>query len=255
MPISRRQSWRPWQIKDPASETTAIANERARLIVSRAASNAVLRRNLVTIQANSLRWRRFPVRDIPVAQPDSALQTRYERQIGVQQALDAVRSRNNATIQANVLMRRRPWRKDPASETTTQANLRIVRPTGNQLASQRALWQRAATTTEANYMLRLMRRELRSAPVTSATRNERIQAQVGLLAAQQAKRMTVASAQSTLRLWRVLAWVAPSDGAFYTAGYTFTERERGTGFIEIARGTLTELERNIIFTEQFYGDQ
>ncbi len=62
MPISRRQGWRPWPAKDPASEVTAIRNEQIRGASARITADTVLRRQGQTIQLNALLRRRLGVK-------------------------------------------------------------------------------------------------------------------------------------------------------------------------------------------------
>lgn len=137
-----------------------------------------------------------------------------------------------------MLSRRQPLRqpaiKDPASETTAEANLRVRSATGARVASQRQALTRRQSAGLANRQFFLFRRNVR---VDFPPGAGRIRV-AGLLAAQRARRAVIQSAQTRGRRWR---WVSYPD----TTTYIGTK-----DFIEVARGNLTELKRKASFIVQ-----
>lgn len=138
-----------------------------------------------------------------------------------------------------MLSRRQPLRqpaiKDPSSETTAEANLRVRSATGARVASQRQALTRRQSAGLANRQFRLFRRNVR---VDFPAGAGRIRV-AGLLAAQRARRATIQSAQTRgRRRWR---WVSYPDTTTYVGAKTF---------VEVARGGLTELNRRTSFVVQ-----
>ncbi len=138
-----------------------------------------------------------------------------------------------------MLSRRQPLRqpaiKDPASETTAEANLRVRSATGARVASQRQALTRRQSAGLANRQFSLFRRNVRIDFPPGAGRIR----MAGLLAAQRARRAVIQSAQTRgRRRWR---WLSYPD----TTTYIGTK-----DFIEVARGGLTELKRKASFVVQ-----
>lgn len=173
--------------------------------------------------------------------------------------------------------------KDPAAETTAIANLRVRFGLGIQQANanQRAARQGATAANGQLAQFRRLRRHalmvdsghiaqvgslasIQASQARARSGSDQANAQLrqfrrlrrfalmvdsghifiaGWLASVQARRRATNSAQTSLRLWRTMTYLPPWDPTTYTGYVDLTELRRGRGFIEIARGELTELEK------------
>lgn len=226
-----------WQVKDPDAETTVEANLRARITLGAAQANAAQQKARQDArQASSLaaRWFRWQTKD-PAAETTAVDNLRVRFGLGVQQANANQRAaRQGATAANGQLAQFRRLRRHALMVDSGH-----IAQVGSLASIQASQARTRSGSDQANAQLRQFRRLRRFALMVDSGHIFI----AGWLASVQARRRAIDSAQTSLRLWRTMVYLPPYDPTTYIGYIDLTELRRGRGFIEIARGELTEPEK------------
>lgn len=107
--VSRRQEYKFWRVKDPASEVTVEGNLRFRLVDSRLTSDAVRARQFATLRANRLLARARVERKDPASEVTVEGNLRTRRAIGEMVAQQMRRRARASSQQASWAWRQNLW--------------------------------------------------------------------------------------------------------------------------------------------------